>query len=99
MITPAEIETKEFSRAVRGYKMEEVDEFLDEIILDMEKLLEENKILTETVEELGRIACGGLSPDLTALIMTFAALVLSPHPCMTESSRFLIFTFRFPDVC
>ena len=52
MITPAEIETKEFSRAVRGYKMEEVDEFLDEIILDMEKLLEENKILTETVEEL-----------------------------------------------
>ena len=32
--------------------MEEVDEFLDEIILDMEKLLEENKILTETVEEL-----------------------------------------------
>lgn len=52
MITPAEIETKEFSRAVRGYKMEEVDEFLDEIILDMEKLLKENKMLSETVEEL-----------------------------------------------
>ena len=52
MITPAEIETKEFSRAVRGYKMEEVDEFLDEIILDLDKLLKENKMLTETVDEL-----------------------------------------------
>ena len=38
MITPADIENKEFSRGVRGYKEEEVDEFLDLIILDMEKL-------------------------------------------------------------
>ncbi len=52
MITPAEIETKEFSRAVRGYKMEEVDEFLDEIIVDMEKLLKDNKMLADTVDEL-----------------------------------------------
>lgn len=29
MITPLEIENKEFSKAVRGYKAEEVDEFLD----------------------------------------------------------------------
>ena len=31
MITPADIENKVFSKAVRGYKEEEVNEFLDEI--------------------------------------------------------------------
>ena len=39
MITPADLENKEFSRGVRGYREDEVDEFLDLIILDMEKLL------------------------------------------------------------
>ena len=43
MITPADIENKEFSRAKKGYNEEEVDEFLDLIILDMEKLIRENK--------------------------------------------------------
>ncbi len=52
MITPAEIEAKEFSRVVRGYKMEEVDEFLDEIIIDMEKLIKNNKTLADMVDEL-----------------------------------------------
>ena len=42
MITPADIEYKEFSKGVRGYKEEEVDAFLDLIIVDMEKLIREN---------------------------------------------------------
>ena len=29
MITPADIENKEFSRAVRGYKEDEVNEFIN----------------------------------------------------------------------
>ena len=33
MVTPQEIELKEFSRSVRGYDRDEVDEFLDLIIL------------------------------------------------------------------
>ena len=41
MITPADIENKDFSRVKRGYDMEEVDDFLDLIIVDMEKLLRE----------------------------------------------------------
>ena len=45
MITPADIEYKEFTKAVRGYKEEEVDEFLDLIIVDMENLIRENKKL------------------------------------------------------
>ena len=39
MITPKEIEEKDFSRKLRGYDEDEVDEFLDEIILDLQALL------------------------------------------------------------
>lgn len=51
MITPLDIQNKEFKRAFRGYKDLEVDEFLDEIVEDYEKLYKENielkdKILT-----------------------------------------------------
>ncbi|MGN0734022.1 MAG: DivIVA domain-containing protein [Emergencia sp.] len=52
MLTPHDIEVKEFGRAVRGYKTEDVDNFLDEIILDFQQLLDENKRLRETVAEL-----------------------------------------------
>lgn len=51
MITPADIENKEFSRSKKGYNEEEVDEFLDLIILDMEKLIRENRQLKA---ELGK---------------------------------------------
>ena len=51
MITPADIENKDFSRVKKGYSPEEVDDFLDLIILDMEKLIRENRQLKE---ELGK---------------------------------------------
>ena len=51
MITPADIEYKEFTKAVRGYKEEEVDEFLDLIIVDMENLIRENKKLKAELEK------------------------------------------------
>lgn len=54
MITPLEIENKEFSKAVRGYKAEEVDEFLDEIILDLQALLAEREQLKAQVEKLNQ---------------------------------------------
>ncbi len=50
MITPLDIQNKEFSRGVRGYKEEEVDEFLDLLTVDMEKLLAENAALKEQVQ-------------------------------------------------
>lgn len=52
MITPLEIENKEFSKAMRGYNAEEVDEFLDRIILDMQQLLSEKEKLEAEIEEL-----------------------------------------------
>ena len=51
MITPADIEYKEFSKGVRGYKEEEVDAFLDLIIVDMENLIRENKKLKADLEK------------------------------------------------
>ena len=40
MITPLDIQNKEFSRAVRGYNQEEVDLFLDEIMADHDEVAE-----------------------------------------------------------
>ncbi|MDR1028581.1 MAG: DivIVA domain-containing protein [Clostridiales Family XIII bacterium] len=52
MITPAEIQRKSFTRGVRGYKEDEVDGFLDLVTLDMDKILQENKSLKETIRGL-----------------------------------------------
>ena len=45
MISPLEIQEKEFSRGLKGFKEDEVNEFLDQITLDLERLLEENRQL------------------------------------------------------
>ncbi len=52
MIRPIDIQEKEFTRVVRGYKEEEVNEFLDEITIDLERLLDE---LRQTKEENSRL--------------------------------------------
>lgn len=53
MITPKDIEMKEFSRTkVGGYKPEEVDEFLDRILADYESLLEEREALNKRITYL-----------------------------------------------
>lgn len=52
MITPQDIQNKEFAKAVRGYKEEEVDMFLDLITLDFEKLAKENIRLKSEVAVL-----------------------------------------------
>ncbi|PAB58853.1 DivIVA domain-containing protein [Anaeromicrobium sediminis] len=50
MITPLDIQNKEFKKSMRGYKESEVDEFLDEIINDYEKLYKDNKELNDKIE-------------------------------------------------
>lgn len=51
-ITPLDIQEKEFERAFRGYDMEDVDDFLDEIASDLEKLLREKEELKEEINHL-----------------------------------------------
>ncbi len=50
-LTPLDIHNKEFGRAFRGYKEDEVDEFLDEIVKDMEGYIKENVRLKEEVDK------------------------------------------------
>ena len=50
MLTPEQIENQEFRKVLRGYKEEDVDEFLDQIKEDMELLYRENKELKEKMD-------------------------------------------------
>lgn len=54
MITPLDIQNKEFSKAVRGYKEDDVDGFLDLITFDLERLITENASLKNDVERLNK---------------------------------------------
>ncbi len=47
MLTPLDIHNKEFKKGLRGYDVNDVDEFLDEIIRDFESLYKENLELKE----------------------------------------------------
>ena len=49
MITPIEIQNKEFRRAFRGYSEDEVDDFLKIVTEDFEALYKENMDLQENV--------------------------------------------------
>ena len=53
MITPLDIENKKFAKQMMsGYSVEEVDEFLDEVTADYERLYKENSDLKMRIEEI-----------------------------------------------
>ena len=49
MITPLDIQNKQFKKSFRGYKGSEVDYFLDEIVEDYERLYKENIELKDKI--------------------------------------------------
>ena len=52
MLTPLDIENKRFSKQMmNGYSCGEVDDFLDELTLDYEKLYKENSEIKDKLEE------------------------------------------------
>ena len=54
MITSKDIQKKEFTRGVRGYKEDEVDEYLDEISYALDLLIRENATLKENINSLSK---------------------------------------------
>lgn len=53
MITPLDIENKKFSKQmVNGYSVDEIDDFLDQLTLDYEKMYKENIESRNKIEEL-----------------------------------------------
>ena len=62
MLKPIDIQNKEFEKKIKGYDCDEVDDFLDLVIQDYEKLCKENQalkdrigILTDAVERYKNI--------------------------------------------
>ncbi len=51
-ITPVDVQHKEFKKAIQGYAREEVDQFLDEIIEQLEADIEERTRLEAQIAEL-----------------------------------------------
>jgi DivIVA domain-containing protein len=51
-ITPGDIEKKTFSTALRGYDLDEVDDFLDEMVVGVRELEEELAVARKRVAEL-----------------------------------------------
>lgn len=51
-ISPLDIHNKEFKITLRGYDRNEVDDFLDQVIRDMEQILRENNELKDQVDRL-----------------------------------------------
>ena len=51
MLTPLDIENKRFTKTLKGYNVEEVDDFLDQLTEDYEKLYKENADLRNQMEE------------------------------------------------
>jgi DivIVA domain-containing protein len=54
MLTPEEIFEKEFKNSFRGYNVNEVNEFLDKIIQDYARLIEENRALRRELGQGGQ---------------------------------------------
>jgi cell division initiation protein len=52
MITPNDIDKKDFTRDKKGYNSREVDEFLDLIIVDYEKCLADNRSMAHKIKYL-----------------------------------------------
>lgn len=51
-LTPLDIHNKEFTRGLRGYDQDEVNDFLDQVIKDFEIVIREKKELKRQVENL-----------------------------------------------
>lgn len=52
MLTPLDIHNKEFKRSFRGYNEDEIDDFLDQVVNDYEKLFRENDNLKEELSRM-----------------------------------------------
>lgn len=52
MLTPLDIENKRFSKSIKGYNLDEVDDFLDQLTVDYERLYKENNELKNQLENM-----------------------------------------------
>jgi len=82
-ITPADIEKKTFSTALRGYDLDEVDDFLDEMVVAVRELEEELGRARARIAELEQGSGAVAAPAATTSPVEAAA---APAPEIDESA-------------
>ena len=83
MMTVEAIANKSFRRTFLGYDLEEVDNFLDEIIRQIQQMEQERRELTDTIDYLvGELKNAGIVP--LDRPMGFVAEPVSPHAAFQE---------------
>ena len=86
MMTVEAIANKSFRRTFLGYDLEEVDDFLDEIIRQMQQMEQERRELTDTIDYLvGELRSAGIVPMDREL--EFVAEPVSPHAAFSEEEE------------
>ena len=86
MMTVEAIANKSFRRTFLGYDLEQVDDFLDEIIKEMQQMEQERRELTDTIDYLvGELRNAGIVPmdrELDAV-----ARPVSPHAAFVKEDE------------
>ena len=54
MLTPLDIENKRFTKTLKGYNVDEVDDFLDQLTIEYEKLYKENSEFKSKYDQLNK---------------------------------------------
>jgi DivIVA domain-containing protein len=74
-LTPSDVANKQFGRQVRGYAMEEVDSFLDEVEQELSRLLTENARIAQRAA-----AAPAATPVASTPVAPTAAPPAAPPP-------------------
>ena len=86
MMTVEAIANKSFRQTFLGYDLEEVDDFLDEIIRQMQQMEQERRELTDTIDYLvGELRNAGIVPMDREL--DTVAQPLSPHAAFVKEGE------------
>ena len=86
MMTVEAIANKSFRRTFLGYDLEEVDDFLDEIIRQIQQMEQERRELTDTIDYLvGELRSAGIMPVDREL--EYVAEPVSPHAAFAEEEE------------
>lgn len=54
MLTPLDIENKRFTKTIKGYNVDEVDDFLDQLTMEYEKMYKENAEFKDKFDGLNK---------------------------------------------
>lgn len=84
-ITVKDITDKVFSKQVRGYSVEEVDDFLDELAAQMETIIRENRTLMQQLDEAktaldAKEAAPAVAPVIVEQVVQPVEPVVAPQP-------------------